>query len=145
MGSKWEYRENRYRNGKIFHSVVAKLLYVTKRKIPDIEPEVTYFTTRVENSNVDDWKKMRCCTISLKQSKEDKKIIGLRKFFTWVDSSFDVYPNIQSHTEGAMYMGYVIIHCCSSKQTLNTKSTTESEIVDTSKYVPFNIWILFFY
>ena len=31
-----------------------------------------------------------------------------------------------------MSMGYGMIYCCSSKQRLNTKSTTESEIVGTS-------------
>ena len=41
----------------MFHSVAAKLLYVTNRMRPDIEPEVAYFTTRVANRNVDDWKK----------------------------------------------------------------------------------------
>ena len=42
---------------KIFHSVSAKLFYVTKQTIPDTEPEVAYFTMQVANSNVDDWKK----------------------------------------------------------------------------------------
>ena len=42
-------------------------------------------------------------------------------------------------------MGYGIIHCRSSKQKLNTKSTTESELVGTSEYVTFNIWMVMFY
>ena len=76
MGSKLEYRGTRYIKSKIFHSVAAKLLYVTKRKIPDTEPEVTYFITRLENSNVNDWKKMKHCITFIEQSKEDKRIIG---------------------------------------------------------------------
>ena len=42
-------------------------------------------------------------------------------------------------------MKYGIIHCRSSKQKFNNKSTTESELVGTSEYVPFNIWIVMFY
>ena len=42
-------------------------------------------------------------------------------------------------------MGYGMIHFRSSKQKLNTKSTTESYIVCTSEYVTFNIWIVMFY
>ena len=61
---------------KIFHLVSEKLLYVTKRMRPDIEPEVEYFTTRVANINVDDWKKMRHCITFLKKIREDKGIIG---------------------------------------------------------------------
>ena len=41
-------------------------------------------------------------------------------------------------------MGYGMIHFRLIKKKLNTKSTTESELVGTSKYVPFNIWILMF-
>ena len=59
--------------------------------------------------------------------------------FTWVDASFPVHLDIQSHTGGAMSMGYIMIHCRSSKQKLNAKSTTESELVGTREYVPFNI------
>ena len=44
-----------------------------------------------------------------------------------------------------MSMWYGIIHCCSRKQKLNTKITTESELIGTSEYVPFNIWIVMFY
>ena len=42
-------------------------------------------------------------------------------------------------------MGYGMIHFRSSKYKLNTKSTTESDIVCTSEYVTFNIWIVMFY
>ena len=44
-----------------------------------------------------------------------------------------------------MYMGVEMIRCRSIKKKLNTKSTTESELVGTSEYVPFNIWIVTFY
>ena len=38
-----------------------------------------------------------------------------------------------------------MIYCRSIFQKLNTKSTTESELVVTSEYFPFNIWIVMFY
>ena len=67
----WGLNENAERldtdKAKIFHSVTAKLLYVTKRNIMDIEPEVAYFTMQVANINVDDWKKMKLCITFLKQ------------------------------------------------------------------------------
>ena len=44
-----------------------------------------------------------------------------------------------------MSMGYIMIHCRSSKQKLNAKSTTESELVGTREYVQFNIWTVIFY
>ena len=42
-------------------------------------------------------------------------------------------------------MGCGMVRCCSSKQKLHTKSITESELVGTSEYVPFNICIVMFY
>ena len=148
----WEINDNSERldteRAKIFHSVAAKLLYVTNRKRPDIEQKVAYFTTRVANNNVDDWKKMKCCIKFIKQSREDKRIIGcfnLKELFTWVDTLFAVDLNMRSHTGGTISMGYGMINFHSSKQMLNTKSTTESEIVGISEYVPFNICIVIFY
>ena len=130
MGSKWECRETRCRKSEIFQSVAAKLLYFTKRKRPDIEPEVAYYITRVTNNKVDDWKKMKSCIIFLKKSKDDKRIIGwfnLKELSTWLYTSFAVHQNMRSHTWGAMYMGYGMIHFRSSKQKLNGKSTIESD------------------
>ena len=88
------------------------------------------------------------CFTFLKQSKEDKRIIGcfnLKELFTWVDASCAVHQNIRSHTGGAMSMVYGMIHCCSRNQKMNAKSTTESKLVGTSEYVIFNIWIVRFY
>ena len=42
-----------------FNLLTAKLLYIKKSKIPDIEPSVEFLITRVVNSNVEDWKKLR--------------------------------------------------------------------------------------
>ena len=52
---------------------------------------------------------------------------------------------MQSHTVEDMSMLFGMICCNSSKHKLDMKSTTESEIVGTSEYVPFNIWIVMFY
>jgi hypothetical protein len=131
----------------IFHSVTAKLLFVTKRTRPDIEPAVAFCTTRVQKPNKDDWKKLKRCITYLDQTKNDPRIIGcnnIQELFTWVDASFAVHPNMRSHTGGTMSMGRGMIHCRSSKQKLNTKSSTEAELVGTSEYVPFNIWIVMF-
>ena len=43
-----------------------------------------------------------------------------------------------------MSFGLGTIHAKSSKQKLNTKSSTEAELVGVSEYLPYNIWILMF-
>ena len=38
-------------------------------------------------------------------------------------------------------MGTGIVHSKSSKKKLNTKSSTEAELVGTSEYMPYNVWL----
>ena len=44
-----------------------------------------------------------------------------------------------------MLMGLGTLHCKSSKQKLNTRSSTESELVGVSEYLPYDIWQVNFY
>ena len=41
-------------------------------------------------------------------------------------------------------MGYGVLHGKSSKQKINTKSSTESEVVGMTDYIRYNIWLLMF-
>jgi hypothetical protein len=41
-------------------------------------------------------------------------------------------------------MGYGILHGKSSKQKINVKSSTESELVGTYEYIPYTIWLVMF-
>jgi hypothetical protein len=132
----------------IFHSISALLLFITKRVRPDIEPTVAFLTTRVSKSNVDDWQKLKRVLIWLKNTIDEPRIIGassLKELYTWVDAAYAVHDNMRSHTGGAMSLGYGVIHCRSSKQKLNTKSSTEAELVGSSDYMPYNIWNIMFW
>ena len=44
---------------RIFHSCVAKLLFIAKGSRPDILAAISFLTTRVTKPNVDDWGKLR--------------------------------------------------------------------------------------
>lgn len=43
-----------------------------------------------------------------------------------------------------MLFGVGVVHGRSSKQKLNSKSSTESEIISVSEYMPFHIWAVNF-
>jgi hypothetical protein len=43
---------------QIFHHLVAKTLYVTKRARPDTSTAIAFLTTRVREPDQDDWKKL---------------------------------------------------------------------------------------
>ena len=104
---------------------------------------MSFLTTRVDKSDKDDWKKLRRVLQFLKQTINDARIIGCERMdslFTWIDAAYGVWNNMRSQTGGCMSLGLGMIHCKSCKQKLNTKSSTESEIVAMSDYLPYNIW-----
>ena len=78
---------------EVFHSVVAKLLYIMKRARPDLETAVSYLCTRVSKSDLDDWKKLRRLIAFVKVTIDDVRIIGandLASIFMWIDAAYAV-------------------------------------------------------
>ena len=51
---------------------------------------------------------------------------------------------MKNQNGGVMSMGLGVTHCILSKQKLNTKSSTEAEIVSASDYFIYNIWYVMF-
>jgi hypothetical protein len=133
---------------EIFHSVVAKLLFIMKRARPDLEPTISFLMKRVSKSDTDDWKKLKRCLGFVKGTIKDKRILGadsLDTLYTWVDASHAVHTNMRGHTGGIISMGTGMLHCKSSTQKINTRSTTESELVGVSEYLPYDIWFILFF
>jgi KUP system potassium uptake protein len=64
--------------------------------------------------------------------------MGIMK--TWVDASYAVHGDMKSHTGGVVSFGTGATMSKSSKQKLNTKSSTEAELVGASDYLPYPIW-----
>ena len=58
----------------------------------------------------------------------------------YVDASFAVHPDMRSHTGVIITLGKGAIYSRSSKQKLNTKSSTESELVAKSDALPQVLW-----
>ena len=54
---------------------------------------------------------------------------------TWVDASYATHADMKSHTGGMISFGTGSLFCKSTKQKLNTKSSTEAELVGASDYL----------
>ena len=135
------------KQAEMYHSLVMKLMWIEKRARPDIETAVSFLSTRVSQPNMGDWRKLKRVLQYLKTTIHLKRIIGadnLHSLFTWIDASYAIHPNMRSHTGGCMSMGIGTLHCKSSKQKLNTKSSTEAEVVGLSEYSPYNLWLVNF-
>ena len=63
---------------------------------------------------------------------------------TYVDVSYAVHVDMRSQTGGVMSLGHGTFSQQSRKQKLNTKSSTEAELVGISEYLTYNIWLLNF-
>jgi hypothetical protein len=130
-------------DSEIFHSVVAKLLYVSKRGRLDIQLPIAFLCTRVSCSTEKDWLKLKRVLEYLKGTLDEFLTLGaddIRKMKTWVDASYAVHKDMKSHTGGVVSFGRGAAMSKSSKHKLNTKSSTEAELVGASDYLPYPIW-----
>ena len=63
----------------------------------------------------------------------------------YVDASFAVYPDMTSHTGGAMTLvGKRFIYGTSTRQKINTKRSTEAELVGMNDLMPQVLWTRYF-
>jgi hypothetical protein len=63
---------------------------------------------------------------------------------SWVDVSYGIHDDCKSHTGGVMSWGWGVLLTKCQKQKLNTKSSTEGEIVGVSDFLPNVIWARMF-
>ena len=67
------------------------------------------------------------------------------KMMRWfIDASFAVHDNMRGHTGGEMTMGKGLIYNRSTKQKINTKSSTETELVGMDDILPQILWTNYF-
>jgi hypothetical protein len=130
-------------DSEVFHSIVAKLLYVSKRSRLDIQLATAFLCTRVSCSTKKDWAKLKRVLEYLRGTLDEFLTLGadnLGKMKIWVDASNAVHKDMKSHTGGVVSCGIGAVMSKSSKQKLNTKSSTEAELVGASGYLPYPIW-----
>jgi hypothetical protein len=83
----------------------------------------------------------------LRATKDDFLTLSANSLYNvgwWVDASYAVHSDMKSHTCGAMSLGRGITYGTSRRQKLNTKSSTEAEVVGTNDMLPQMLWTLYF-
>ena len=130
-----------------FHNFVARGLFLAKRARPDILPTDIILASRVISPNETDWKKLRRLIKYLNGTR--KKCLTLLvenlKVVKWmVDASFAVHPDFKSHTGAVMSMGKGAMQSISKKQKLNTRSSTEAELVAVDDVMSQILWTKLF-
>ena len=130
-----------------FHTFVAKALFMCKRARPDLHITVAVLCTRVKKPNQDDWNKLVRLMKYCNGTQNDKLILSadnLHIIKWYVDSAFAVHPDFKSHTGAVMTYGGGAAQSISRKQKLNTRSSTEAELVGTDDVSIMILWTKLF-
>lgn len=132
----------------IFRTFLCKLLCVALRARPDILTTVCCLATWIANPVEQDERKLQRLLEYIHSTIDLPLVLGaddLGTLHTWVDTSYATHPDMRSHTGGLLLsFGTGTIMCRSTKQKLNTKSSTEAELVGASDYLPNTIWTMNF-
>jgi hypothetical protein len=115
------------RHATVFHNFVAKCLFLTKRARPDISTAVAFLTTRVKGPDQDDWKKLVRMICYLRGTPDLPLILKSNSVPVpkwWVDGSHATHPNMRGHSGGCMSLGKGMPINTSTKQKINTRSST---------------------
>ena len=130
-----------------YRGMAMKVLYLAIRIRPDLLTALSYITTKLTSATEDDMKKLLqvlsylnhtshlCLTLSADEP---------TKLRTWIDASHGTHADCKSHTGGTVSLGKGSIHAKSSRQKINSKSSTESELIGMSDYLSMSIQILEF-
>jgi hypothetical protein len=117
---------------RFLHTVVAKLLYLSRRARPDIITAVGFLCTRVQALTKEDQVKLRCLLGYLSKTKNRLLVIKPSQSFkvvAYIDASFAMHNDGKSHTGIVLFVGGVAVYCASQKQKCVNKSPTEAELV----------------
>ena len=131
------------RRADLYHRLTAKLLYLSKRARPDFQTAVSFLTTRVTQPDIDDWKKLGRAIKFLRVTRDlwltlevgDKLCIKW-----WVDASFGARHDKRSHTGATTSLGKGSPISSSTRQKLNTRSSTEAELVGVDDSMALIAW-----
>ena len=141
------YKKLPKKNADLFHHVVAQLLFLCKRGCPNLQTAVAFLTTRAKAPNQDAYKKLQWAIKYLRSTKKLLLTLEASKegeILWWVDAAFVVHNDMRSHTGGVLLLGKGAIYASLKKQKLNTKSSTEAELVAINNMMPQILWARYF-
>ena len=130
-----------------FHRIVAQLLYIVKRARPDLAPAVAFMTTRVSDPDNDDWRKLRHVIEYISSTKDMCLTLEADENMnpTWsIDAAYGVHGDCKGQSGGSFTLGKGSFHTVSCKQKINTKSSTEAELVAIDDCIGHAIWLRHF-
>jgi hypothetical protein len=133
------------RLSSLFHSAAAKAYYLALRTRPDVLTAAAFLVTRVKAPTEQDLAKLDRMLEYLSATSE----MGIRlggdgagpmTVTAFVDASYGVHWDFKSHTGCLISVSKGPVHVCSKRQALNSKSSTEAELIGVSDSLSQVIW-----
>lgn len=117
-----------------FHSEVATILFLSYRIRGDIMFAISFLSTRVRDPTIEDLKKLERLRDYIAETKDAKLRLRTEdgKIRVYIDSSYGIHPDMRSHSGLTISMGEGSIISKSRKQKINTKSSSEAELIAVS-------------
>ena len=134
-------------DAELFHRLVACLLFASKRGRLDIQVSIAFLCTRVIAPTEDDYLKLGYIISYLRDTIHLPLVIGGdgTGTVTWnVDASYAVHLDCKSHMGASLTLGHGSLIRLSTKQKINTKSSTEAELVGVDDTITFIMWMKHF-
>jgi len=131
----------------MFHHVTAQLLFASTRVRRDIQTTVAFLSTRVKNPGEDDWGKLKRVLKYLNGTRHLRLTLtvdSLSSIKWYVDGSHQIHNDCKGHTGALMTLGKGAIASSSRKQKINTKSSTETELVAVDDKLGDILWMRYF-
>jgi len=131
----------------IFHRLTAQGLFLCARGRPDIETAIAFLTTRVKSPDKDDWGKLTRMMKYLQATKRLVRMLEADKALTikwFIDGAHAVHHDMWGHTGAAMTLGKGAAYLSSSKQKINTMSSTETELIAVNDKMGQILWTKYF-
>jgi hypothetical protein len=136
-----------HEKAKIFHTFVMKGMFLCKRGRQDIQPGIAFLATRTTKPNEGDWAKLVKIMNFLKATQNEVASMSAddtQSIKWYVDAAFAVHKDFKSHTGATMSLGNGIICSMSTKQKVNTRSSTEAELVGVDDIISKVLWTKLF-
>ncbi len=131
----------------MFHHVTAQLLFASTRVRRDIQTTVAFLTTRVKQPGEDDWGKLKRVLKYLNGTRKLRLTLTVDSISSikwYVDGSHQIHNDCRGHTGALMTLGKGAIVSSSRKQKINTKSSTETELVAVDDKLGDILWMCYF-
>ena len=128
---------------RTMYTYVMKAMFLCKRARQDVQPAVAFLATRVRSPREQGYRKLVRLMEYLKATAKDVLTLEANDEQSnewWVDASFAVHPDYKSHTGAIHSLGRGAISSISTKQKVNSRLSTEAELIGIDDVISKILW-----